>query len=179
MTRVLAFDQSLSCPGAAVIEVKRGKAKVIAVSHVKPNDKKPHALRSEIVEAWATLFIAEHIGKGFDYVIREDFHGQSSAQNYPVFAAWTGVERAVTRFGLSFDKWTEVTRGGRKKTSLGPSQSKIKMLVVGKGKAEKSEVAEAVRKWTGYDGVFATDDESDAVAVGLAKLIREEIITEV
>lgn len=175
--RVLAFDISLTCPGAAVVEVRNGKPKVIAVSHVKPNTKANHALRSDIVESWATLFIADNIGKnGFDYVAREDFHGMSSAQNYPVFAAWAGVERATHKFGLTFDKHVTELRNGRKKTTLGMSQSAIKLAVVGKGRAEKAEVADAVRRWTGYTGEFATDDESDSVAVGLAKLKYEGVI---
>lgn len=172
--RVLAFDTSLTSPGVAIITVdKRGKPIITAMSHVKPDGKASYALRADIVESWATLFIAEHIAKGFDYVVREDFHGMSSAQNYPVFAAWTGTELAAHKFGLSFDKHVVVTKTGRKKTKHGMSQSEIKKIVVGKGKAEKDEVADAVRRWTGFIGEFACDDESDASAVGLAKLIHE------
>lgn len=176
--RILAFDTSLSLPGAAIIEVKRDRPTIIALSHVKTDSKtQSHGLRADIVESWATLFIAEHIGKnGFDVVIREDFHGQSSAQNYPVFAGWSGVERACDKFGLKFAKWEEVGKGGRPKQLLGIPQSKVKLLVVGKGKAEKTELAEAARQYTGYKGEFATFDESDAVCVGLAYLIREGII---
>lgn len=180
--RVLAFDTSLSSPGVAIITVETkgrnaGKPIITAMSHVKPDGKAPYALRADIVESWATLFIAEHIGKGFDYVVREDFHGMSSAQNYPVFAAWTGTELAAHKFGLAFDKHTTLLKSGRKKVTHGMSQSAIKLAVVGKGKAEKDEVAEAVRKWTGFKGEFACDDESDACAVGLAKLIHEGLIT--
>lgn len=176
--RILAFDTSLSLPGVAIIEVKRNKPTIIALSHVKTDSKtQSHGLRADIVESWATLFIAEHIGKnGFDVVIREDFHGQSSTQNYPVFAGWSGVERACDKFGLKFAKWEEDGKGGRKKQMLGIPQSKVKLLVVGSGKAEKWEVADAVRRLTGYDGEFVTADESDAAAIGLAYLIREGII---
>lgn len=175
--RVLAFDTSLSSPGVAIITVdKRGKPIVTAMSHVKPDGKAPYALRADIVESWATLFIAEHIKGGFTYVVREDFHGMSSAQNYPVFAAWTGTELAAHKFGLAFDKHTTILKSGRKKVTHGMSQSAIKLAVVGKGKAEKDEVAEAVRKWTSFTGEFACDDESDACAVGLAKLIHEGAI---
>lgn len=175
--RVLAFDTSLTSPGVAIITVdKRGKPIITAVSHVKPDGKASYALRADIVESWATLFIAEHIAKGFDYVVREDFHGMSSAQNYPVFAAWTGTELAAHKFSLSFDKHVVLTKTGRKKTKHGMSQSEIKKIVVGKGKAEKDEVADAVRSWTGFTGEFACDDESDACAVGLAKLIHEGAI---
>lgn len=176
--RILSFDTSLSSPGVAFVEVKRGKPSITALSHVKTDSKtQTHGLRADIVESWATLFIAEHIGKtGFDVCIREDFNGQSSAQNYPVFAAWSGIERAMEKFGLSFVKWTEVAKNGRKKTSLGPSPSKVKLIVCGSGKADKPEVAEAVRKWTGYTGEFACDDESDAVAIALAYLIEKGVI---
>ena len=176
MTRVLAFDTSLTSPGVAILTVdKRGKPVITAMSHVKPDVKSPYALRADIVESWATLFIAEH-KLPFDYVVREDFHGMSSAQNYPVFAAWTGTELAAHKFGLTFDKHVTETKTGRKKTKQGMSQSEIKRIVVGKGKADKDEVAEAVRRWTGYSGEFACDDESDACAVGLAKLIHEGLI---
>lgn len=179
--RILAFDTSLSSPGVAIITVdRRGKPIITAMSHVKPDGNAPYALRTDIIESWATLFIAEHIGKGanagFNYVVREDFHGMSSAQNYPVFASWTGTELAAHKFGLSFDKHVTTLKNGRKKTTHGMSQSAIKLAVVGKGKAEKTEVADAVRKWTGYTGEFACDDESDACAVGLAKLIYEGIL---
>jgi crossover junction endodeoxyribonuclease RuvC len=176
--RVLAFDTSLSLPGSAILEVKNGKPRITSLSHVKTDSKtQSHGLRADIVESWATLFIADQIGKnGFDVLIREDFHGQSSTQNYPVFAAWSGVERGCDKFGLKFAKWLEEGKGGRKKTLLGIPQSKVKLLVVGKGKAEKDEVEAAVRKWTGYTGEFATYDESDAAAIGLAYLIREGLI---
>lgn len=178
MTRILAFDTSLTSPGVAVVTVNsRGKPIITAMSHVKPDGKSPYALRADIVESWATLFIADHIGKGaFTYVVREDFHGMSSAQNYPVFAAWTGTEFAAHKFGLAFDKHVTTTKAGRKKTTHGMSQSAIKLAVVGKGAASKDEVADAVRRWTGYTGEFATDDCSDAAAVGLAKLIFEGVI---
>jgi crossover junction endodeoxyribonuclease RuvC len=175
--RVLAFDTSLTLPGASIIEVKNGKPKIIALSHIKTDSKtQTHALRTEIVESWATLFIAEHIGKGIDKVYREDFHGQSSSQNYPVFAAWSGCERACSRFNLTFEKFHTTTKSGRKKTLLGIPQSTVKKLVAGKGVCEKPELAEHVRKMTGYKGDFETYDESDSVAVSLAFLLHEGVI---
>jgi crossover junction endodeoxyribonuclease RuvC len=178
--RVLSWDTSLSSPGVAIIEIKRGRPIVVAVSHVKTDSKtQSHGLRADIVESWATLFIAEHIGKqGFEVCTREDFNGQSSTQNYPVFAAWSGIERAMDKFGLTFVKWSEPTKGGRLKTSLGPSPSAVKKIVTGNGKAEKDEVAAAVRRLTDYKGEFACDDESDAAAIGLAYLIREGLVKE-
>ncbi|MEH6941645.1 hypothetical protein [Bacillus sp. JJ722] len=177
--RILAFDTSMTQPGVAIIEVARGKPSILDMSYVTTDAKtQTHGLRAEIIESWATLFIAKHAKKGFDIITREDFHGQSSAQNYPVMAAWSGCERAVEKFGFKFDKFTYTQKNGRKKTLLGVPQSQVKLLVVGKGIADKDEVAEAVRKWTGYEGDFTVDDESDACAVGLAYLINAGIIKE-
>jgi crossover junction endodeoxyribonuclease RuvC len=167
--RVLAFDTSMSSPGVAVIEVKKGakgvaQAQIIALSHVKTTSTQHHGLRAEIVESWATLFIAEHIGaKRFDLICREDFVGRTSKQSHPVYSAWGSVDKALNKFGLNF-------------TVPAISQSAVKKAVVGTGKAEKHEVAEAVRKWTGYKGEFEVDDCSDAAAIGLSYLIQNKVI---
>lgn len=161
--RILSFDTSMSSPGAAVIELKNGKPVIIAVSHVKTNSQQHHGLRAEIVESWATLFISEHIGKGFDVITREDFVAKTSKTGHPVYSAWGSCDKALNKFGLNF-------------TTPAISQSAVKKAVVGVGKAEKHEVEAAVRKWTGYTGEFAKDDESDACAIGIAYLIREKLI---
>jgi crossover junction endodeoxyribonuclease RuvC len=162
MTRILSFDTSMSRPGVAVIEIKRNKPHIVATSHVITTASQPHGLRAEIIESWATLFVAEH-GAKFDEIVREDFQGRSSRQNHPVFSAWGAVDQALNKFGLNF-------------TTPAISQSKVKRLVVGKGKAEKDEVERAVRQLTGYKGEFGSDDESDACAVGLAYAIEQGLI---
>jgi crossover junction endodeoxyribonuclease RuvC len=161
--RVLAFDTSMGRPGVALVEVKRNKPTIIDVSHVSTNAKQPHGLRAEIIEAWAVSFIAKHYERGFDVIVREDFQGRSSRQNHPVFSAWGACDQALNKFGLDF-------------TTPAISQSKVKRLVVGKGKAEKAEVEDAVRRLTGYKGEFACDDESDACAIALAYLIEKGVI---
>ena len=162
MTRILSFDTSMSRPGVAVIEIKRNKPHIVATSHVTTTAGQPHGLRAEIIESWATLFVAEH-GAKFDEIVREDFQGRSSRQNHPVFSAWGAVDQALNKFGLNF-------------TTPAISQSKVKRLVVGKGKAEKDEVERAVRQLTGYKGEFGSDDESDAAAIGLAFAIENGLI---
>lgn len=54
----------------------------------------------------------------------------------------------------------------------------VKKIVCGSGNADKKEVAAAVRKYCRLpdDYKFATNDESDAAAVILAYLIRENLI---
>lgn len=168
MTRILAFDTSMGAPGSAIVEFKKGKPTIIDKSHIKTDPKQALTLRADIVEAWAMMFLAQHTKKGFDFVYREDFHGMSSHQNYPVFSAWAATERAVHKYDYEFDKYVFYTKQGKRKSGHGISQSRAKTLVVGKGKAEKSEVEQAVRSLTGYTGEFAKDDESDAVCIALA-----------
>ena len=50
--------------------------------------------------------------------------------------------------------------------------STVKRIVTGKGNATKPHVARCLRPYVG-DQVYETDDESDAVAVGIAFLLRE------
>lgn len=162
--RVLAFDTSMGRPGLAVIDVKKGAATVVDVSHVATTSRDNHGLRAEIIEAWATVFIAKHVGtKGFDIIVREDFVGRTSKQAHPVYSAWGACDQALNKFGLAF-------------TAPAISQSAVKKAVAGSGKAEKPELAAAVRKWTGYTGEFAVDDESDAAAVGVAYAILNGLI---
>ena len=161
--RILAFDTSMKRPGAAVVEVAKGKPKIVALSHVTTDAKHSHGLRAKQIEAWALLFIGEHIGAGFTAIVREDFQGRSSRQNHPVFAAWSAIDRALHTYGLEF-------------TDKAISQSAVKKAVVGVGRAEKDDVAQAVRKLTGYKGEFACDDESDAAGIALAWAIQAGLI---
>lgn len=159
--RILSFDTSLSSPGAAVIDVKRRKATVVAVSHTKTDSKDNYAIRGAQIEHWAHLFAREHRRGGYDVILREAYAG--SFGNHSIFSAWAAVDRGINYLGLDF-------------TEKPIPQSTVKLAVVGKGKAEKEEVEEAVRKLTGYTGEFATNDESDAVAVGLAYAIKNGLI---
>jgi crossover junction endodeoxyribonuclease RuvC len=179
MTRVLGFDTSLGAPGVGLVEFKRGKPKIIDVSHIRTDSKQPLALRFSIVESWATLFLAQHVKKGFDVIGREDFHGMSSQQNYPVLGAWAATEQAVHKHDHEFDKYVYFTTKGKRKSAHGISQSRAKTLVAGKGKAEKHEVEVAVRELTGFTGEFAKDDESDACCIALAYGIQLGLMPDV
>ena len=166
--RILAFDLSIACPGAAVVEIDGGKAKVIAVSHVKTDAKQPYAIRSKTIESWAHLFIGANqqkpgkaARKPYDVILRESYAGRFG--HHPIFSAWAAVDRALNDFGLA-------------DTTKPIAQQSVKKAVVGKGRAEKEEVAEAVRRLTGYSGEFASSDESDAVAIALAYAIQNGLI---
>ena len=47
----------------------------------------------------------------------------------------------------------------------------VKSIIAGNGKASKDEVMKALEKYVGKRE-YATDDESDAVAVGVASIIK-------
>ncbi len=51
----------------------------------------------------------------------------------------------------------------------------IKKLLTGNGKATKEEVAGALTRYVGQQH-YATDDESDAVAVGVAWLLQQKLL---
>ena len=165
--KILGVDTSLSSPAAAIVELKGKKPTIKALSHVKTKSTQPAHLRGQIVYAWLVSFLAEH-GSQYDAIIREDFTGKTSLTNAPVFSAWAATDRALAEYGLAFNKWKEP----RKRDSYGVAPTRVKRLVTGNGSADKEEVAEAVRDWTGYKGPFATDDESDAAAIALAYLIQ-------
>ncbi|MBE7156308.1 crossover junction endodeoxyribonuclease RuvC, partial [Bacillus paranthracis] len=55
------------------------------------------------------------------------------------------------------------------------SPTTVKKHVTGNGKASKESVADSVRGYFREKLVFATDDESDAIAVALAYLIKKGV----
>ncbi|HAM2077042.1 TPA: crossover junction endodeoxyribonuclease RuvC [Listeria monocytogenes] len=161
--RILAFDISLGQPGAALIEVRNGQATIIDKSNIKTTTKDSIAVRTSIVYAWAVHFIERNRSKGFDFVVRELFQGRTWKQNAPVFAAWSAVDQALNVFELAYTD-EPISPGTHFKA------------VTGNGKATKQEVAEAVRKWTSFEGGFASDDESDACSLALYKAVKEGLI---
>lgn len=145
---------------------------LVALSVVKTEASEEQPLRYEIIEAHALLFFREH--KPDAAIIREIWPpSRNYAQNDKVHGAWSAVDRALSRLGLAVAD------------NLSPQT--VKKTVTGNGRAEKAEVAEAVRKWlrlpANADGSpykFRTGyDDSDALAVCLAYLIRENLIDDI
>ncbi|PAD72416.1 crossover junction endodeoxyribonuclease RuvC [Paenibacillus campinasensis] len=157
------LDLSLTSPGFAVIEVRNRQAHLIATSNVKTVADEAQPLRYEVIEAHALLFFRKH--SGLTTIVREIWPpSRNFAQNDKVHGAWSAVDRALSRLGL------EVT------VNLAPPT--VKKTLCGSGSADKKEVAAAVRRICRLpdDYKFATDDESDAAAIVLAHLIRENLI---
>lgn len=157
------LDLSLTSPGFAAIDVKGRVPYLVATSHVKTDTTDSQALRYEIIEAHALLFFRQY--RPVDTVVREIWPpSRNYAQNDKLHGAWSAVDRALDRLGLA--------------VTVNITPSRVKSLVTGNGRAEKPEVADAVRKWLRLPAEykFATDDESDACAIVLAHLIAENLI---
>lgn len=168
--RVLAFDISTS-PGIAVLDVKQTKAGVklnlVHVDSVKTDTSHTDAQRYAYIEALATKITHEY--GPFDAPCREHFtKGRNKRSTQTVFGAWGAVDAALAKYGYVITPDAEVT------------PTEVKKAATGKGTATKDEVEAGVRKRLGLadDFTFKSDDESDAIAVGLAYLIKKGVIAE-
>src|SRR5690625_3365930 len=125
--QILSLDISAS-PGVAVLEIKDGKAKLIAVDHVVTDSSATDAQRYEYVRSLATRMIYEN--KPFDKIVREKFiRGGSKRSTQLVFGAWSTIDMALGAFGYAIDDKDEIVA------------SSVKKLIGGKGGATKEEVA--------------------------------------
>ncbi|MCY1105827.1 crossover junction endodeoxyribonuclease RuvC [Shouchella clausii] len=162
--RILGLDLSITSPGFAVVDVKKGAPSLVTTAHFTTAAATPQALRYEEIEAFALLFIRDHMP--FDVVVREIWPpSRNYAQNNKIHGTWASVERALHRYGYEVD--VHVTPANVKKT------------VTGNGSAKKPEVAQGVRDILRLDEdyAFKTDDHSDAAAVALTYCVREKLIT--
>lgn len=166
--RILAIDISTN-PGFAVLEfrkLKRGyRLELLRISSIKTDASNSDAERYAYIEA-NTISIVHECGP-FDVVVREHFtSGRNKRSTQMVFGAWGAVDSALARYGYRIDPRDEIT------------PSAVKKAATGKGTADKKEVEMGVRARLGLsdDFSFKSDDESDAVAIALAYLIREKII---
>src|SRR5690625_1143272 len=172
MIRILSFDISAS-PGVAVLEIKDGKAKLIAVDHVVTDSSATDSQRYEYVRSLATRMIYEN--KPFDKIVREKFiRGGSKRSTQLVFGAWSSIDMALGAFGYTVDEKDEIVA------------SRVKKYIGGKGGASKEEVASGVIKRLGEEVrplIYTErgrliDDRADAIAIGLAYAIDKGLIAE-
>lgn len=128
-----------------------------------------YAARSVVVESFIAQAVFAHMP--LDMCLRENFtSGKSKDANRAVFNAWAAADRALNVFGYECAKF-------KKGEEIAPST--VKRIVGGSGRAEKEDVAKGVRKYLRLpdDYKFAAGyDDSDACAVILAYLIRENLI---
>src|SRR5690625_5852500 len=124
--RILSFDISAS-PGVAVLEIKDGTPRLIAVDHVVTDSSATDAQRYEYVRSLATRMIYEN--KPFDKIVREKFiRGGSKRSTQLVFGSWSTIDMALGAFGYSVDDKDEIVA------------SSLEKIIGGKGVGSKEEV---------------------------------------
>lgn len=164
--RICGLDLSLS-PGIAAIEVRNRVPYLVAANSVATDTSDSDSVRNYTVETFVAQFLREH--RPFNIVVREDFtSGRNKRATQTIFSAWAAADRALAQYGYKAEDL---------KPALAPTS--VKKIVTGNGKAEKDVVAKAVRKLLRLpdDYKFRTGyDDSDALAVCLAYLIREDLV---
>ena len=158
---LICADQSMRRPGFAQqhYDATQRKAAVVRISYVDNKfAKKPHGqILAEIAHEFRTYLKAEPDA----ILVRE--------KGFFRFAAETEV---LCRVIGVIDQYAWATG---KKVSEEIAPTAIKKLLTGTGKASKEEVAVAQEKYVGKQK-YDVDDQSDAVAVGIAWLLQNNLI---
>lgn len=162
--RILAMDLSLSFPAYAVIDVVGGKALVREIRYTdnksKKADKLPHAKRLDRIAQDISQILIDY--PDIDAVVREKGFSRYANTTQILFKV-VGVSDLTVYTASGIDKIDEIP------------PTTVKLLLAGTGKADKKQVEEGVREHLvdlQKDIEFKTDDCSDAVAVGIAWMIK-------
>ncbi|CUB09193.1 Crossover junction endodeoxyribonuclease RuvC [Bacillus cereus] len=157
---ILAMDLSMSCPAFVVVAWNGRELSVLHQSHIKTNAEKSHGYR---------LFeIYNHLG-GILAEWQEHLTAVVSEKGFSRFAN-------VTQILFMVHGVAKLAIHTADKDVVEMSPTTVKKHVTGNGKASKDAVADAVRGYFREKLVFATDDESDAIAVALAYLIKKGVL---
>lgn len=155
---ILAGDLSLSCPAFAVLEVDESGIRVLHKSHKKTNSKFSTGYRLQEIEGHVEGILAMY--DVTDVVVEKGFSRFHTVTHQ--------LQRVVGVFILTLQH-----SGISNYDEVSPTS--VKKYVTGNGKASKAEVAESLTKYVGQLN-YRTDDESDAVGVGVAYAIREGLL---
>lgn len=164
--KILAMDLSLNCPGFAVLEVTDRKITLVDKANVdnikdsqKPSEKrKPTGRKLQEIARQIHHMIKTHKP---DVVVRERGFSRHNGATQALFRV-VGVADLIV-----FDAAQQPIY------ELAPTS--VKLLVTGVGTSDKSKVCKDLEQYVG-DHLYATQDESDAVAVGIAWAIQEHWI---
>lgn len=161
MSVVLAMDLSLSSPAFCVGRVREGKLEVLHLSHVKTTSKDTHGYRLRVIFKHLEALLENH--PEVTEVVREKGFSRYALTTQTLFKVVGISDLLAYHFG--FETVHEI------------APTTVKKVVTGRsGKADKEEVAEALRKHLYTDVNFANDDESDACAVCLTYLIQKKML---
>jgi crossover junction endodeoxyribonuclease RuvC len=152
---ILGIDSSLACPAYAVVNVSKGKATVLEMSHCKTSSKKSTGYRLFQIYNWFKDVLERY---EFDYIVFE--------KGFNKFAVATQqIQRTLgvlmfTLYRNEIEDFSEI------------APTSVKKAITGKGKASKEELAEGLEQYVGKLE-YKTNDESDAVGVCLALAIQK------
>ena len=164
--RILAMDLSLNLPAFCVAEVVDGVFTIIEISHVD-NKKKTKWTTAQKLQAIANE-IRRLIDKhgAFDVIVREKGFSRYANTTQLLFRV-VGISDLVALENGDCIAVEEIP------------PTTIKSIVAGYSRASKEEVEEGVRELLPEhqkEMEFYSDDESDAVAVGLTYCIRKGLL---
>lgn len=164
--KILAMDLSLNLPAFCVAEVVDGVFTIIEISHVD-NKKKTKWTTAQKLQAIANE-IRRLIDKhgAFDVIIREKGFSRYANTTQLLFRV-VGISDLVALENGDCIAVEEIP------------PTTIKSIVAGYSRASKEEVEEGVRELLPEhqkEMEFYSDDESDAVAVGLTYCIRKGLL---
>ena len=167
---IVGADLSLNRPGFCVIRYAHGSIKLEKITCVdnKVNSKKTRgqkllenvAMLKSLCDEYKPIYFVREAS------IKNARFGQRSGT-----AARTGISETVGVMDLfvwenSKTEWQEIY------------PTSIKKCITNNGRATKEDVAKALPNYVG-DVEYTVDDESDAVAVAVAWLIKNELIKQI
>lgn len=164
--RVLAMDLSMNLPAFAILDVVDKEINIVDVRYCnnKKNAKNSHGFRLSQISIMMKQILLDF--PDIDVVVREKGFTRFAGVTQTLFKV-VGVSDLVVFEGIGVNNIYEL------------SPTSVKKLITGDGKASKIEVEKGVRKYLTHsqkDYRFATDDCSDAVAVGIAWLLNNNTI---
>lgn len=162
---LLAVDPSLNRPGFAVLEIENGEASVLTTTivdnHKRPKKgEEPKSTPEKLLEIGTMLYM---LLKQYepDLIVRE-----RAVSNH--YATASLLYRVVGALDIVAYK-----NGARIFEEIYPTH--VKEVMTGNGGADKETVASALPYYVG-ERKYLTDDESDAVAIGLTYAIENGLM---
>ena len=164
--KILSMDLSLNLPAFCVAEVVNGEFTIIEVSHVdnKKNTKWTTAQKLQAIAEEMRRLIDKH--GHFNVIVREKGFSRYANTTQLLFRV-VGISDLIA---LESGECISVEE-------IPPTT--IKSIIAGYSRASKEEVEEGVRELLPEhqkEMKFYSDDESDAVAVGLTYCLRKGLL---
>lgn len=160
----LAMDLSLNGPGFAVLAVEPTTNKPIAleVSSLNNSRIKTHGEKLTVIQTEIKRLLDVY---GPEHIVREKGFSRFAATTQALFKVVGVVDLTLYKHG-------------HKAIPKEIAPTSVKKIVTGNGKSSKEDVQTAVMQALQIEdeNYFSNDDESDAAAVGLAYLVKNERI---